>query len=310
MIALKKLSEAKLNQHSKQDIILLKHHPMNLKYTNTWYTSQVADDLKNYVVIDVTSRVLRDKGFMSQHPSFHKDVSPFYIGPVISSDGLTAHVYEHFWQASKVFPCHVDDLGNIKEEYWVWRKEWFDKERVVNKTVSRRPHSLLGYKDSDCLFSVYFNNGTWERLSYVEARKKIYIVEYAKYVVKTNGFKWMQKLYNEGKKLALVDFDGYNFYYDYAKEKLYNSYINKCKKDGVKPTKTLQDFLNLKTINDVIDCEFTPAGHCFIIKMLLEGDLEVKNNQVIDHIGVLNINRREKNMPLFPQRKENSYAIN
>ena len=156
-----------------------------------------------------------------------------------------------------------------------------------NKSASRRPHSLLGYKDEDCLFSVLYNNGTWERLSYVDARKRIYIPEYAKLVVKTASYKWLKKLYDEGKKIALVDFDGYNYYYGKAKEKLYNQHIKRCTKKGIKPKASLKDFLNLKTMSDVISCGFTPAGHAFIIKMLLEGDLEVKNGQVIDHRGIL-----------------------
>ena len=260
---------------------------MNVKFTNTWYTSQVEDNLNDYVIVDVTSRVKCDKEFINNHPSFPKDVSPFFVGPITSSDGLTAHIFEHYWQASKVFPCHVDDKGNIKEEFWKWRKEWFDKEKVTDKTASRRPHSLLGYSDKDCLFSVYYANGVWERLSYVEARKKMYIPDYAKYIVQTESYKWLKEQYDEGKKIALVDFDGYNYGYDKAKEKLYNSYINKCKKNHVEPTKSLQDYLGLNTIKDVIDCSFTPAGHGFIIKMLLEGDLEVKDGQLIDHIGVL-----------------------
>ena len=268
-------------------IVLLKHHPMNLKFTNTWYTSQVEDNLNDYVVIDVTSRVIRDKLFISNHPSFAKDVSPFFAGPVISSDGLTAHIFEHYWQASKVFPCHVDDKGNIKTEYWNWRKNWFEKERVTDKTASRRPHSLLGYKDADCLFSVHYVNGVWQRLSYVEARKRIYIPAYARYIVETDSYKWIKQQYEQGKKIAIVDFDGYNYSYDKAKEKLYASYIHKCKKNKVVPCRSLEDYLNLKTMNDVINCGFTPAGHGFIIKMLLEGDIEVKNGQVIDHIGVL-----------------------
>ena len=283
---------------------------MNVKFTNTWYTSQVADDLSEYMVIDVTSRVLRDKEFMRKHPTFHKDVSPFFIGPIITSDGLTAHILEHYWQASKVFPCHVDEQGNIKEEYWAWRKSWFDKERVTDKSASRRPHSLLNYKDSDCLFSVHYNSGVWERLSYVDARKKMYIIEYAKLIVKTDSFKWMKELYESGKKIAIVDFDGYNYYYDTAKEKLYNSYTNKCKKNGYAPSNSLEDFLNLKTINDVIDCGFTPAGHGFIIKMLLEGDLEVKDGKVIDNIGVLNIKSGEGKNSLPINGGKNRNEIN
>lgn len=273
-----------------KNVILLKHHPMNLKFTNSWYTSQVEDDLSDYTIVDVTSRILRDNKMMREHPHIHKDFSPFFMGPFKSSDGLTAHVFEHLWQASKVFPCHVNEKGKIKDEYWIWRKEWFKKERVTNKTLSRRPHTLLGYKDNDCLFSVYFNGVNWERLSYVEARKKLYIPEYAKYVVKTESYKWLKELYNAHKKIALVDFDGFNYYHDVAKTKLFNNYVNKCKSSGVTPTKTLNDFINIKTMKDAVSCSFAPVGHSFIIKMLLEGDLEVIDNQVIDHIDALSIN--------------------
>lgn len=281
------MCERRFSELESKQVVLLKHHPMNVKFTNPWYKGQVEDNLEDYVVVDVTSRVTRDKAFMHMHPTFAKDVSPFFVGPIVSPDGITAHIFEHYWQASKVFPCHLDDKGNIKDEYWKWREDWFKKPKVTDKTASRRPHSLLGYNDSDCLFSVYFNNGTWERLSYVEARKKIYISDYAKYVVKTDAFKWLKSLYEQGKKIAIVDFDGYNYYYDHAKEKLYQSYISKCKKNGVNPTVSLEDFTGLKTMNDVINCGFTPAGHGFIIKMLLENDLEVKDGQIIDHIGVL-----------------------
>ena len=257
---------------------------MNLKYTNTWYTSQVSDNLSDYVVIDVTSRVLRDKEFMSQHPNFHKDVSPFYLGPLTSSDGLTCHIFEHFWQASKVFPCHIM-LGKLTPEFFSWRKSWYEMEHVKNKSESRRPHTLLGYKDSDCLFSVYYEDGEYKPLTYVEARKKMYIPEYAKLIVKTESYKWIKSLYDSGKKIALVDFDGYNYYYDRAKEKLYNSYLNKCKRPSIRK----EDYLALDSMKKVIDCGFTPAGHSFIIKMLLEGDIEVVNGKVIDHIHALDI---------------------
>ena len=296
----------------KGKVIVLKHHPMNLKFINPWYTQQVDGDLSEYEVVDVTSRVTRNKEFMAKHPGFNRDMSPFYMGPVHTSEGLTAHVFEHFWQVSKVFPCHYDkDTDTIKPEYFSWRKKWFDMEKVIDKTASRRPHSQLGYSDGDCLFSVRYVNGTWERMGYVEARKKMYIPEYAKLVVKTKSFKWLKKMYDEGKKIALVDFDGYNFDYNVAKEKLYNTYINKCKKNHAEPVHTLEDFLNLRTMQDVINCGFTPAGHGFIIKMLLDGDLEVKGDQVIDHIGVLNYeNGGEVIKPLPFTREGHNNEIN
>lgn len=272
-----------------KNVIILKHHPMNVKFTNPWYTSQVNDDLGEYVIVDVTSRVLRDKKMMNDHPSIHKDFSPFFMGPVVTRDGLTAHIFEHYWQASKVFPCHVDYMGEIKNEYWQWRKDWFDKTKVINKTTSRRPHSLLEQNDNDCLYSLHYNGTNWERLSYVEARKKMYITEYAKLVVNSDSYKWLKKLYEEGKKIALVDFDGFNYYSDFAKTKLYGHYIKKCKNYDLVPTHSLNDFIGIKNMNDAINCEFTPVGHSFIIKMLLEGDIEVINGEVIDHIGALSI---------------------
>ena len=289
-------------------IILLKHHPMNVKFTNTWYTSQVDGNLSDYIVVEVTSRVMRDKRFMANHPTFNKDISPFFVGPVTTSDGLIAHIFEHMWQASKVFPCHVDSDGNIKKEYWEWRKEWFDKEKVTDKSASRRPHSLLGYKDSDCLFSVHYNDGAYERLSYVDARKKIYVPLYAKYVVETESYKWLKKLYDEGKKIAIVDFDGYNYYSSKGKEKPYRSYLRRCEKNGIAPTKTLEDFLKISTIQEVMDCSFTSAGQGFIIKMLLEGDIEVKDGQIIDHAGALETKGGEIKPLLLS--KEKSYEIN
>lgn len=260
---------------------------MNVKFTNHWYTSQVEDNLANYVIVDVTSRILCDKKMMLEHPSIHKDFSPFFMGPVVASDGLTAHIFEHYWQASKVFPCHVDEQGNIKDEYWTWRKEWFSKTKVTDKSASRRPHSLLGYKDNDCLYSVYYNGTSWEHLSYVEARKKMYVGEYAKLVVNSDSYKWLKKLYEEGKKIALVDFDGFNYYSETAKEKLYKLYVNKCKNNGIEPTKTLSDFVGIKNMKDAINCGFTPVGHSFIIKMLLEKDIEVIDGELVDHCGIL-----------------------
>ena len=41
-----------------KNIILLKHHPMNVKFTNTFYLNQTDNgDLSDYVIIDVTSRI-------------------------------------------------------------------------------------------------------------------------------------------------------------------------------------------------------------------------------------------------------------
>ena len=43
----------------------------------------------------------------------------------------------------------------------------------------------------------------------------------------------------------------------------------------------------MKSMKDVVSASFLTAGHGFVIKMLLEEDIEVKDGEVIDHAGVL-----------------------
>ena len=64
-----------------KNILLLRHHPMNVHFTNTFYTNQTENNLGDYIIFDVTSRVERNKEFMKEHPTFARDLSPFFIGP-------------------------------------------------------------------------------------------------------------------------------------------------------------------------------------------------------------------------------------
>ena len=257
-----------------QNIVMLKHHPMGVKFTNTFYVNQCSD-LAERTIIDVTSRVTRDRAFMAEHPNFAKEVSPFFIGSVTGPDGATSHVFEHFWQCGKVYPCHYRN-GEIPPEYFTWRKKWYDKTEISqNKAESRHPNTELCYFPGDCLFFAYYENGSYQHLNYVEARKKVYAPYYAKLIHNTESFKWMKKLVDEGKKIALVDFDGFNYYSPKAMGKLYESYINKCKKKGLTPNRELSDYLNIKTMRDAINCSFLQVGHGFVIKMLLQGDLSI-----------------------------------
>lgn len=271
-----------------KNVILLKHHPMNVKFTNTFYLNQTDDNnLSDYVVIDVTSRVERDKEFMKEHPTFAKDLSPFFIGPVVSSDGAKANIFEIFWQCGKVYPCH-DNNGKPNEEFFKWRDEFYSKE-TCSKELMRHSCKSLGYEHKDTLYFAYYNNKTneWEALNYVQARKKVYFPEYVKLIYNSESYKWIKSLVDSGKKVALVDFDALNIYSKQAKRKAYESYINKCKKDKRTPTLTEQHFLKLDNMKDLISCSYLPVGHSVAIKALLDGDLEVIDGKVIDHTGIL-----------------------
>lgn len=270
-----------------KNIVVLKHHPRDLKKNNPFYLHQVDDDLSEYIVIDVTSRVIRDKEFIKEHPNFEKDLSPFYIGPVISSDGVKANIFEIFWQCGKVYPPH-DDNGQPNKEFFIWRNGFYEQEKVT-KSLMRHACEDLGYKNSDCLYFAYFDKDKKQYipLNYVEARKRVYIKEYVKLIYNSESFKWLQSLVNQGKKIALLDFDGFNYYSETAMKKRYASYINKCKENKWPIILKEEDFLNIKTIKDAVNCSFMPVGHGFAIKMLLEGDIKVVNNEVVDNNHLL-----------------------
>ena len=286
------------NYMENKNIVLLRHHPMNVKFTNAFYTNQLPN-IEDYILIDVSSRVVRNKEFMKEHPTFCKDLSPLIMGPITSNDGVVAHTLEQLYQCSKVYPGQfdqngnlvvkfVDDNGDPTPEYFKWRNEMFTKVKV-SKREARHPNLLLNCKHSDTLYFLHYNmdKGTYEKLNFIESRKKFYVPTYAKYVVKTDSYKWLKSLVDSGKKIALVDFDAFNYYSDEAKTRIYNSYINKCKKNGWTPKYTLNDYLSITNMNQFYDSSFISTGHASVLKMLLEADIEVVNDKIVDHIGVL-----------------------
>ncbi len=269
-----------------KNIVLLRHHPMDVKFTNSFYTNQ-CPDLEDYIVIDCTSRCTKNKAFMKDHPNFAKDLSPFYIGPVIGEDGVVCNKFELFWQCSKVYPCH-DDHGKPNAEWLKWRNDFFSKEKLPTALL-RHPNESLGYQGKDCLYSAFYNKETakYEQLDYISARKKVYFKEYSKLVYNTESFKWLKELVDSGKKIAIVDFDAFNYYSSQAKTKRYESYVKKCNKDKIYPTLGPDDFGNVKTMKDVVNFKL-PAGHGVVLKALLQEDIIVdKDNNVIDKAGIL-----------------------
>lgn len=270
-----------------QNILLLRHHPMNVYFTNTFYTSQTRDDLASYTIFDVTSRVTRNKEFMKQHPTFATDFSPFYVGPVTSSDGVRAEIFEIFWQCGKVYPCH-DASGHPNADYFAWRN-YFYAQTACTKSLMRHTCESLGYEHTDARYFAYFDRatGTYLPLDYVEARKKVYFPEYAKLIYNTESFRYLKSLVDSGKKIALVDFDACNYNEPCAMQKEHAAYLNRCKKNQVSPTLTEDDFLGIKSLKDLINAPFMKVGHGCVIKALLQGDLEIVDGEVVDHAGLL-----------------------
>ena len=270
-----------------KNILLLRHHPRDVKFTNGFYTDQTKENLEDYEIIDVTSRAERDKDFMAAHPAFAKDISPFFIGPVTGPDGAAAHIFEIFWQCGKVYPCH-DDNGKPNADFFKWRKEFYDKTECTKDLMRHACHDL-GYENRDCRYFAYYDKSKKDYipLNYVEARKKVYFPEYAKLVYNTDSFNWMKGLVDEGKKIALVDFDGYNYNEECGLIGKYNEYSNKCKKNKITPALKESDFTAVNSMKKAVSCPYMLAGHGFVIKALLQGDIEVENGEVTDKEGVL-----------------------
>jgi hypothetical protein len=167
-------------------------------------------------VINTTSR--------SNHWS--RGLSPFYLGPVELYGGHVSLNFENAWQYAKVYEEDADD-GEPSSRYWEW---------ALAGWASEKAHRYPKGKGRKPLYSLWDG----EKLSYVEARKKIYIPLYAREVRKTSAFAHLKMLHDMD-DVVLWDFDGYDH------RKLGMSY------------------------DDVINSETRKCGHGFVLAMMLEG---------------------------------------
>lgn len=136
------------------------------------------------VVIDTTS-----KGT--------KDLSPFYLGPVIvepfEEQYYVSLNMENAWQFSK---CYKDYDKQVPEDWLRWaRQGWADK----------RAYRYPMGKGAVPEYSIHRG----KRLGYIEARKVIYGPLYMKNVIKTKAFVEILKRHRAGDNIWLLDYDAY-----------------------------------------------------------------------------------------------------
>jgi len=129
-------------------------------------------------------------------------LSPFFLGPVPLYEGAGLKVatnVENAWQYAKVYPCHVDKEDNPTEAYFEWAREGWRTRRAVRYPMGRGAIPLYSW---------------WagEKLSYIEARKKIYVPCYSRAVINTPAFAKLKALYDEHGEVTLWDFDGYDYH--------------------------------------------------------------------------------------------------
>jgi len=167
----------------------------------------------------------------SRSKTWSKGLSPFITGPCEMYDGHVAKNMENCWQFSKVYAGHegFDDKPN--EAWWTWAKEgWADSYA----------HRYPAGKGAIPLYSWWDG----EKLTYVEARRKIYIPMYSRAVRKTAAWKTLQELYEEMGELALWCFDGYN-------HRAFN-----------------------RSWDEVIDDPNKKMGHSLVLAMMIDGFLK------------------------------------
>ena len=140
-----------------------------------------------YLRVDVTS-----------HNSVVREyLSPFFLGPVTSPDGVESLVMENIWQFSKVYSDMVDANNNPTESFFAWRNNGF-----ADSVAHRHPHN------GKPLYSWWGG----QKLGYIDARKMIYVPCYAYCVYnKPDALNTIKNKLALGYNIALADFDGYNF---------------------------------------------------------------------------------------------------
>lgn len=167
----------------------------------------------------------------SRSTTWSKSLSPFFLGPTDLYGGYISVNIENAWQFSKVYEYYLEEDGSVGERYFKWALDGWNDTRAHRYPMGKGVAPLYSYWNR-------------EKLTYVEARKKIYIPLYFKAVQKTFAFEKLKKMHEEGQDLYLWDFDGYD-----------------------------HKMLNL-SFDQVINDPNKKMGHAFVIAMLLEGYLK------------------------------------
>ncbi|WOL24502.1 hypothetical protein fHeYen902_156 [Yersinia phage fHe-Yen9-02] len=134
-------------------------------------------------------------------------LSPFNLGPCMTADGIMFLNVENLWQYSKVYPEHIMNRtdahsGDIAPEWFSWH---------ISGSLSKRAHRYPMGKGAVPRFSKW---GAM-RLSYVTARKAIYVPTYAQLLVQHPKFKKLLKLHKSGTNIVIRDYDAYDIHKAY-----------------------------------------------------------------------------------------------
>ena len=119
-----------------------------------------------------------------------RELSPFIL-PAPPAKNL-----ENLWQFSKVYPNQVYASGEPTPEWESWRRQGWDDKRAHRYPMGKGAIPLYSFWQG-------------EHLDYIQARKRIYITEYAKNVIKTESFNCLTDL-DDTQNIILLDYDAYD----------------------------------------------------------------------------------------------------
>lgn len=156
-------------------------------------------------------------------------LSPFFLGPCVLYDGYVAENVENAWQYSKLYEDHVDEYLEPTDAYWTWAKAGWAQSRAQRYPMGKGRVPVCSL---------------WagRRLTYVEARKQIYVPLYAEAVQRSPGWARLRSLHESERSIALRDFDGYDH------------------------------IVAGKSLTDVLNDPRQKMGHAFVLMMLLTRD--------------------------------------
>ena len=94
---------------------------------------------------------------------------------------------------------HIDDNGNLTQEYWNWREKGTNSKYAIRYPV--------GFKNRHkCLYAIKDKNDL-TKLDYIESRKQIYVKLYCELVRKQPKFVELKNRLEAGENLLIIEVD-------------------------------------------------------------------------------------------------------
>jgi len=172
--------------------------------------------------------------------SWHSKDTPYYtLSPFFlkTDDGI---IFENYWQGSKVYPYvypiqvypHYSMKGNAKYLQWEWTttekhilelETKTDSQELIDKVTILPEYYTWRQSIFDCRHPIRYPNGrgdkyastcafalnilTKQRLTYIPARKEIYVKEYARLARATKEYPEILDMFRSGKSLCIIEVD-------------------------------------------------------------------------------------------------------